>query len=538
MFMVMKQTIRSVILPLVFLIVGILSTFWPTISSSFRLMQTDPGDTRFNNYILEHEYQFMRGNPFHADFWSPPMFWPQKNTLAYSDLLIGVAPFYWIFRVFRFAPDTSYQLWMIFMAALDYISTYVLFRKVVRYSVIASTGGAFLFAFAAVRINQLSHHQLLPQFYSIIMMICLIEYGKGIGMKNRNTFVLLAGATISIVLQLYSGYYLGWFLCFGSGLFLIISCLFKDSRQFILQLIRQDSLLLLIIIVSFGLLCLPMLFHYSAAMTVIYPRSQKELTALLPRFLSYTDMGYTNFAFGWTHSVIDYSRLEFEGEHRLGIGLITFIVVILGWWWSFRNIWSRNLTLVSVLLFFFSIYYTPGITPWIWIWKHIPGAYGIGAVSRIIFLLLIPVSLGVGAALNRLKKVSLSALLLLLLVLEQQVTTKSYDKYVVRERVRSVTDVINQSCRGFFFMRNNPPSGSYVTQLDAMWAGLLVNKPTINGYSGNGPSMWGLDFPDADPAVVKDRYALAFHEWLRFNGLPADQICYIYSESELTPEDL
>ena len=46
----------------------------------------DRGDGRFTNLIAEHWYNFFRGKEAFGDL---GIFFPHKNTLAYSDMLIG-----------------------------------------------------------------------------------------------------------------------------------------------------------------------------------------------------------------------------------------------------------------------------------------------------------------------------------------------------------------------------------------------------------------------------------------------------------------
>src|SRR4051795_7155497 len=60
-------------------IVGLLLQFHPMLLSGLRRMQSDWGDTRLNNYILEHGYRWLRGVPGHERFWSPPVFYPATN---------------------------------------------------------------------------------------------------------------------------------------------------------------------------------------------------------------------------------------------------------------------------------------------------------------------------------------------------------------------------------------------------------------------------------------------------------------------------
>ena len=101
--------------------------FHPAIFSGFAQLQTDEGDTRFNHYILEHGYRWVRGDAFHSSLWDPPFFYPEKNVLAYSDTLFGVAPVYWVLRATGLAETSSFQLWAMLVVFLNFAASYWLF---------------------------------------------------------------------------------------------------------------------------------------------------------------------------------------------------------------------------------------------------------------------------------------------------------------------------------------------------------------------------------------------------------------------------
>ena len=126
---------------------GILMAHHPMILSGLKRMQRDLGDTRFNNYVIEHGYRWFRGEPNHADFWCPPIFFPTRNTAAYSDLLLSVVPIYGVFRACGLPPDTSFQFWMIAISGLNFLFAFHFLSRRLRLSPMAAGVGAFLFAF-------------------------------------------------------------------------------------------------------------------------------------------------------------------------------------------------------------------------------------------------------------------------------------------------------------------------------------------------------------------------------------------------------
>ena len=88
--------IHMVIIPTV----AIGMAMWPTFSSHLDLMQTDPGDTLFNLYILEHVYQhFSKLHLINPElFWSPNYFWPIKDTLDQVQSIAYLDPFWTLIK--------------------------------------------------------------------------------------------------------------------------------------------------------------------------------------------------------------------------------------------------------------------------------------------------------------------------------------------------------------------------------------------------------------------------------------------------------
>ena len=130
-------------------VLGILMLHYPMLLSGFQRIQTDLGDTRLVHYLLEHGYRWVRGDPGHRDLWSPPFFYPVKNVAAFSELLLGVGPAYWLYRVLGASPDLAFGLWMVSMSVLNYAAGLLLFRRGLGFGMLAAAAGASLVAFGA-----------------------------------------------------------------------------------------------------------------------------------------------------------------------------------------------------------------------------------------------------------------------------------------------------------------------------------------------------------------------------------------------------
>ncbi len=166
-------------------VLGVAMAHYPIVFSRFRLIQTSLGDTRLIHYLLEHGYLWVWRVPGHLDFWSPPFFYPLKNAAAYSDVLVGVGPVYWLWRVLGASPDISFGLWMLSMSALNYAAGLLLFRRGFGFGIPATVAGASLVAFGAPRLNQMGHPQLLPFFYPLLTLHALARLFGGLPLGWR-----------------------------------------------------------------------------------------------------------------------------------------------------------------------------------------------------------------------------------------------------------------------------------------------------------------------------------------------------------------
>ena len=92
---------------------GLLLSFRPTLLSGFSLIQAGPIDSRLNNFVLEHSYRWLLRWPNHLDLFTPDLLPGTKGMFGFTDLMLSLAPFFWIWRIVGFDPETSYQLWSI-----------------------------------------------------------------------------------------------------------------------------------------------------------------------------------------------------------------------------------------------------------------------------------------------------------------------------------------------------------------------------------------------------------------------------------------
>ncbi len=510
------------------------------------MIQTDVGDTRINNYLLEHGFQWISGNPVHHNIWSPPFFYPDPNAAAYTDILLGGAPFYWAFRFLGIQFDTSFQLWMIVVLGLNYLTMLFFLRRGLGLSVIASIGGAYLLAFASSRANQLCHQQLLPQFFAIIACLCLARVFGSASNRNpqhpsvRPWIVVFA---ISITLQLYASFYLGWFLCFGLVVFALLTICFKTTREELWLVLKKNWGVIFVSFAGGSLALAWMALHYLQG--PLAARPWPEVATMIPRLESWINLGPFNWSWGWLRRYIDFQTLPMEHEHLIGLGIVTLCVIFMGLKPLRQNQWGKLLVLTSVIIFLGAMMYPHGLSPWQIVYKVMPGSGAIRAVTRIVLLLLIPASILLAMGLDRIQGKTLSFVLLVLICMEQVVTTPAYDKLAARADVAEIVSELPFESKSFYYVRLLEPGQKagpeWRYELDAMWAALSANKPTVNGYSGQFPPEWGLW-----PSVFASRHELLANLdrlscWGKSHGMAPDDVEIVLigaSKTEPTSPDV
>lgn len=519
---------------------GLLLAFHPTLLSGLRRIQTDPGDTRLNNYVLEHAVRWAIRDPLHAELWSPAFFFPHRNVGAYTDIELGAAPIYGAFRALGLAPDTSFQLWTIAVVSLDFLACWLWLRRGLRPTLplgpLAAGVGAYLFAFGAPRVAQLGHQQLMPQFFSIAAVYALGRlFGPAPEPASRLgpaawAWVLFA----SVALQLWASWYLGWFLITGLYIAGLWAAALPGPRRAVFTLLRRSGLALVLSGLASALLLAPYGAHYLAASREVGQRIFEIDQASSPRLLSWLYLGPDSWLHAWQQAVPWFRDIPVSHEQRLGLGVAATGLAGWGLWSARRLRGVAFLGLVAVTLAVAVTVYPGDLIPWRWLRPFVPGAGAIRHLSRIGLLLLIPAALGVAVALERRRSAWGALLLAALCVAEQAQTTPSYDKEAARAHVRAIVEALaarRPDCLAFYVSvqleaGQGAPAEQY--QVDAMWAGLESGVPTINGYSGNLPPGWlPLFFNRTRSRAEEEVIRVCLYRWCQANGVDATRLCWL-----------
>ena len=469
-------------------------------------MPGDLGDTRFNNYILEHGYKYLSGEE--AAFWNAPFFFPEKDAVTYSDNLLGTMPLYALYRAFGADRETSLQLWFIAMFVLSYFLSWFAFRKITG-NALAAIIGAYIFTFSLPIIAQVNHVQLLPRFMIPLVLMWCIQFLRDF--RNRDFAFMLLG----IVFQFYCGMYLGFLLVLSVLFFVMCASIIMIDFKQVKQLFNLKKIAVLAGCCLLAVLLLfPLIHPYMARADQIGMRSFEEILPTLPRAASYF---YTmKGAVMWSMLTNTGDYLPVPWEHYLFPGALALIAAATGAFLYFKNRTSKEhqLTFTLLLTLFLLVIFTIVFkgTSLYKIIMHLPGFGSMRAISRIILIELLFFALIASLVMHHLmikqkRNRYLPGFIFLFTVADQLVSNDAlirYNKLESQQRIEKIVKKIEQQKKprhiAFAYMPHDklPP---HIVMLDGMMAGQSAGIPSINGYSSSSPEgfndFWNTYKPEA-----------------------------------------
>jgi len=518
------------------LVYGIYSVPIALFETNLRMIPGDYGDARFNNYILEHGYKYLTGQV--SSFWDAPMMYPFKNTIAFSDNLLGTLPIYAAFRAFHFDRETSFQLWIIALFTLNYVCSFWVLKKWFKNIPLAITG-AYIFAFGIFIIGQMDHVQVFPRFISPLVFYWFWNFlTKG---KTRYFLFTLLG----IVFQFYCAVYLGFILVFCL-LFLSIAYILVHGFKGFIAPIKQGNNYKKLALISAGaiLVFLPLIVPYIQISHVTGMRKFDELISTIPKPQSYffTHIGATT----WKGILSEHSKYAFNDWwfHFMFVGAIPWIGIFTALFiLIIKPIYSDlNPLKTFIITLFLCVLFTTnfnGFTLYKLI-HSIPGFSSMRSIDRFINIqsfLFILVFVAAGNELAK-KNKSIGFLFYLLPFLSmyenkmEKWELKRFDKMQAQNDIQSVKNTLklNYDKRAeavaFMVTNNDLSKPSYHDKLikdhlTIILAAQELNINLVNAYTGHYPDHY-MNFFDhmSEPTIM---------EWLNAQGNDGHSIQRIYS---------
>ena len=475
---------------------------------NFALIPGDLGDARFNNYILEHFFRWLSG--LDKSYWSASFFYPYSNNIAFSDNLLGSAPFYVLFRFVGLDRETAFQGWYIIGLILNFAAAaFVLSR--LKLKSLAVGMGAFFFTFGLPLLAQETHAQLLYRFCVPLACFYLWEFSQKPRLDKWIALVL------GVVWQFYLSIYLGIFLTLLMiVMFVLIPCIthpqsFMDALLYWptkLKIAWQKPsplwrfLALLATLILGGGLVLLLQPYYTVLKVYGFSRNWDEVASMLPRWQSYLVADNSQL---W-HSISGFiSDLPMRSEQQLFPGLAVIIILVIGIVWPIKTpnrqvAWLNFFSIVALVIMTF---YFSGFSLY-QIIAGLPGLNSIRAVSRIELVLMWPQALFIACVIDAfirsskrtLSFVNILVVCLLGLLISETVfyTHQTFSKSEAQARISELRHLIPPSTpkKPILFLASRIGDPWWMAEIDAMLLSQDLGWPTINGYSGNYPPDYGL----------------------------------------------
>lgn len=480
-------------------------------------------------WFLEHDWRWLIRDPQHLRFFDPPMFFPAPNTLAYSETMLGAAPAYFLWRALGLPSDTSFQLWQLTVGALDFAAAMLFFRSGLRLRPWPAATGSAIFAFAATRIAQLGHAQLLPHFGLPLFAFAALRFAAARATERSRWIALGAFALVD---QVYAGFYLGWFLGFGLLIVLCWSLALRRTRSVLLAQLASSWKSLAVAALAAAMALAPLGYHYWLVSHELGVRQFPEVFLGLPRLAGFLRSPGGSWMYGWSTRWVDGLLPPGTGyEQTLGYGVLASALGAWGLIARRRDTPFLLLGLTAATLFALALAPFGQFTLWRIVYAMVPGGSALRGVARVGLTLLFAIATGVAACLDQLarrRRGPLLAAAILVLLVEQGQTAPSFDKEQNRADVRWLARRIPAGCQSFLFTPVNGIYLWYKYDIDALWAAVERGTATVNGYSGQCPKGFDLcGMNEIHNPDDRERIAGFLRSWIAQRHFAFEPRCWI-----------
>jgi len=275
-----------------FFILTLIMTY-PLVFRAFDSL-TNLGDPLLNTYILWWNWESLLN--FWRDYYNPPIFYPNINTIAYTENLffIGLytAPIYFLTK----NPLLAYNFALFLSYFLSGLGMFYLTKYLIKRVDLAFLSG-ILFAFASYHFSKRSHLQIGSYQWIPFILLFLHKY------KKKYEFRAIIVSTLFILFQCLSSLYVGIFSLILVSLFLIYHFVF--NKRF-----RKKKILLGIIFsgIIFFIILYPIMLPYFYHKKLGFTRSLNEVDVYSADLISYLSALKSNLFWGFTS--VKYGKAE------------------------------------------------------------------------------------------------------------------------------------------------------------------------------------------------------------------------------------
>lgn len=461
------------------------------LTSHLSAVPGDLGDARYNSAILEHLYRVATGDQ--GGLWNPGFYYPIQGALAFSDNHLGSGATYVLARLLGLPREQAFNAWFAAGTLLNFASALYVLRRL-GIGTVGAALGAFFFTFALPVPAQDVHAQLVHRFPAPLAMLALWQ------MLERRRLADLPRAAFFTVWQFYCSIYLGLFLVYLLAAVVFAVALTRSPKEWRLwraNLVAESRLTKLrgggVLLGSLLALAYLVGNYYLVAREYSLWRPVEAVIEMLPRPGSYL-LADESPLLAWLGRDV---AVPARWEHQMFIGFGAILLVAVSIAWRRRTalpeLARACLTALAVLVAGtlwiggFSLYH---LVVWM------PGVESMRAVTRIILIMLLPLSVLLALAADAIWRrwahglASAAAALvgLTVLTVSEPLTARLHNTPIAqwRERIEAARSRLPQSIASdaILMVRSSSPevAQQIYAELDAMLLGQELGYPVLNGY--------------------------------------------------------
>lgn len=371
---------------------------WPAIRHPASTVPGDLGDPLLQSWELAWDGHALTHQPLHP--FDSNTFYPLKNTLAFTDSLLGYAPLSW-FGQGQSAALVRYNLVFVLVFALCGWGGYLLARQLgLRPGAAAIT--AAVFAYAPWRGTQSGHLDILSS-EAVPIALALLARGHGLrsGRRGAPAFddvrpAAIVGGWLVAAFQLTLGFGVGlaWtYLLALIDLATVLWWLRRGRPRLPRALLRADAAGAAVFALVGGLFALPYLRNVHD-----HPEARRtigDLELFSPPLKGFFITPSTDWLWGARQGSAR-ARLGFPPEMALAVGgtavVLAVVGIVLGSW-SWRRRWVLAASIATLALFATGTQGPDGGRfSYLVLFHHAPGWSGVRTPGR----LVIPLTLALG----------------------------------------------------------------------------------------------------------------------------------------------
>lgn len=485
------------------LIAGLIYFCLPVLGGDFAYIPGDLGDARFNNYLLEHAWLWMKGDI--SGYWNADFMYPEPAVITYSDNLLGTSPFYAVFRAAGLSREHAFQVWFVLLCAFNYCSAFLLLRHLTG-SGVAAMAGAMVFAWSIALHSQVGHAQTFARFPMPLAFYFACRYSQSLLLRHF-LFSLLA-----LVYQVWCGLYLGLLLIAPLALFYFWMVLCDRKRHLGRFRSRQWWLGVTGSCALSALLLIPLLLPYLRRAGEMGFHHYQDVVTSVPAVVSRIFSWRGSFV--WNFLDFTYMDLPAYWDHLIFPGAVAILSALVLLLWMVAAAYRKNasryglffpftLAMVFTWILFtrfgtFSFYNV--------LYNLIPGYPSMRCITRIINVELIFYGVSAAFVVSRIpagRPWLIGAMLVLLLAADHFVRPQFTHRVSVsdaRGRVERLTEKIGDNTQLILSYEPDTITDKPIySHIDAMLAAQQLGMRTINGYSSTSPKGYGDYWHSPDP---------------------------------------